>query len=219
MFTLFFLPRPKEPKSDLGGRGREVVGREGPWLEGRILQSQWGDGGGDPPKGSWGQTHIWGLSSRVLWVRFGKKTRLQHSKAQREVRSSHSCLAISAATYRGAKCPTLKTAEKQPKHLKNSRKAVKTAVFRVFQLFFQLFFGCFTVTHSAPFSAVFRLFSMSGIWHLCRWPRRLQFLPDLFSRRFREGISFPNFVERSILNLPLSKLCTVHFALQNRAKC
>ena len=32
----------------------------------------------------------------------------------------------------------------------------------------------FTVTHSAPFSALFRLFSMSGIWHLCRWPQRLQ---------------------------------------------
>ena len=40
---------------------------------------------------------------------------------------------------------------------------------------------------------------------------------DLFSRRFREGISFPNFVERSIPELQLSKLCTVPFALQNRA--
>ena len=40
---------------------------------------------------------------------------------------------------------------------------------------------------------------------------------DLFSRRFQEGISFPNFVERSILELPLSKLCSVPFALQNRA--
>ena len=40
---------------------------------------------------------------------------------------------------------------------------------------------------------------------------------DLFSRRFREGISFPNFLERSILKLPLSKLCVVPFALQNRA--
>ena len=67
-----------------------------------------------------------------------------------------------------------KQPEKQPKQPKNSRKTVKTAVFRVFRLFFWLFFGCFTVTHSAPFSAVFRLFSMSGMWHLCRWPRRLQ---------------------------------------------
>ena len=40
---------------------------------------------------------------------------------------------------------------------------------------------------------------------------------DLFSRRFREGISFPNFMERSILNLPLSELCAVRFALQNKA--
>ena len=39
----------------------------------------------------------------------------------------------------------------------------------------------------------------------------------IFSRRFREGISFPNFVERSILKVPLSKLCAVPLALQNRA--
>ena len=38
-----------------------------------------------------------------------------------------------------------------------------------------------------------------------------------FLCRFREGISFPNFVERSILKLPLSKLCAVPFALKNRA--
>ena len=37
-----------------------------------------------------------------------------------------------------------------------------------------------------------------------------------FSRSFREGISFPNFVERSILKLPLSKLCGVPFSLKNR---
>ena len=100
-------------------------------------------------------------------------------------------VAISAASYRGAKCPTLKnsrknsrkgcrvgygkTAEKQPeKHPKHTKKTVKTAVFRVFRVFFRLFFGCFAVTHSAPFSAVFRLFSMSGIWHLYSWPQRLQ---------------------------------------------
>ena len=40
---------------------------------------------------------------------------------------------------------------------------------------------------------------------------------DLFLRRFREGISFPNFVERSILKLPLSELCAVPLPLQNRA--
>ena len=56
----------------------------------------------------------------------------------------------------------------------NTRKTVKTAVFWVFRLFARLFLGCLTGTHSAPFSAVFQLFSMSGIWHLCRWPQRLQ---------------------------------------------
>ena len=40
---------------------------------------------------------------------------------------------------------------------------------------------------------------------------------DLFSRVFREGICFPNFVERSIPEMPLSKLRSVPFALQNRA--
>ena len=40
---------------------------------------------------------------------------------------------------------------------------------------------------------------------------------DLFSRRFREGISFPNFVEKCIPELPLSKLCSVPISLQNRA--
>ena len=60
-----------------------------------------------------------------------------------------------------------KTAEKQPE---NSRKTAVLTVFRVFRLSFRLFycdplgtlFGCF------------RLFSMSGIWRLCRWPQRLQ---------------------------------------------
>ena len=42
-------------------------------------------------------------------------------------------------------------------------------------------------------------------------------ITDLFSRRFREGISFPKCLERSILKLPLSKLCAVSLALQNRA--
>ena len=55
--------------------------------------------------------------------------------------------------------PTLKTAEKQleeqPKHPKNSQNS------------------CFSGV-SAFLPAVFRLFSMLGIWHLCRWPRRLQ---------------------------------------------
>ena len=49
---------------------------------------------------------------------------------------------------------------KQPKSSwKNSPNTQKTdvlTVFRVFQLFFRLFFGCLTGTHSTPFS-------MSGI--------------------------------------------------------
>ena len=43
------------------------------------------------------------------------------------------------------------------------------------------------------------------------------YFTDPFSRGFREGISFPNILERSIPGLPLSKLCAVPFALQNRA--
>ena len=53
----------KKPRG-VGGRGRE-----GFWLEGRVLQLQWGMGG-DPPNTSWGQTHIWGLPiyARKLWA-------------------------------------------------------------------------------------------------------------------------------------------------------
>ena len=70
-------------------------------------------------------------------------------------------IAISAATYRGAKCPTLKTAEKQPKRMPcgsrwSSRKtAGKTAETPEKQLFW-LVFGCFSGV-SAVFPAVFRL--------------------------------------------------------------
>ena len=41
---------------------------------------------------------------------------------------------------------------------------------------------------------------------------------DLFSRRFREGIPFPDFVERSILNLPLSKLSVNRALFEGRGK-
>ena len=34
----------KEPRG-VGGRGKERAGREGVWLEGRVLQLQWGTGG------------------------------------------------------------------------------------------------------------------------------------------------------------------------------
>ena len=42
-------------------RGRERERERELWLEGRVLEFQWADGG-DLPKGSRGQTHIWGLS-------------------------------------------------------------------------------------------------------------------------------------------------------------
>ena len=42
-------------------------------------------------------------------------------------------------------------------------------------------------------------------------------LADLFLSRIWEGISFPNSVERSIPDVPLSKLCAVPLVLQNRA--
>ena len=79
-------------------------------------------------------------------------------------------LAISAATYRGANCPTLKTAEKgaewvtvkQPKNSrKNSRNTRKTAEKHSKQLFFGCF-GCFSGCFSAvlpwPTRHPFRLF-------------------------------------------------------------
>ena len=69
---------------------------------------------------------------------------------------------------------TAETPEKQPRSSKTAEKQSKQLFFGCFGCFSGCFSGCFTVTHSAPFSAVFRLFSMSGIWHLCRWPRRLQ---------------------------------------------
>ena len=52
---------------------------------------------------------------------------------------------------------------------------------------------------------------------ICRKLQNRWVLADLFSRRFQEGISFPNFVERPILKLALSKLCAVPFSPQNRA--
>ena len=81
---------------------------------------------------------------------------------------------------KGAEWVTVNQPKNSRENSRNTRKTVKTAVFRVFRVFSRLFFGCFTVTHSAPFSAVFRLFSMLGIWHLCRWPQRLQVYLNCF---------------------------------------
>ena len=64
------------------------------------------------------------------------------------------------------------------KKLKNSRNTLKTAVLTVSAVFW--FFSCFTGTlpgtHSAPFLGCFLAASMSGMWHLCSWPLRLQCL-------------------------------------------
>ena len=67
-------------------------------------------------------------------------------------------LAISAATYRGAECPTLKTAEKQPKRalsgsLSNSRQTAGKTAETPEKQSKQLFFGCFDC-FSGCFSAV-----------------------------------------------------------------
>ena len=48
-----------------GGRGGRRAGKKGLWLQGRVLQLQWGVGGcgGDLPKRRCAQTHIWELST------------------------------------------------------------------------------------------------------------------------------------------------------------
>ena len=73
---------------------------------------------------------------------------------------------------------------------------------------------------SNHFSYRFNIFS-GGMFVLqtCRPKQFAQPSPDLFACRFQEGNSFPNFVERSILKLPLSKLCCVLCPLlyKNRA--
>ena len=56
-------PRPEAKRHPVGeetGRWGEKggggVGREGLWLEGRVLQRSGGEGGGDNPKRNWGQS-------------------------------------------------------------------------------------------------------------------------------------------------------------------
>ena len=51
---------------------------------------------------------------------------------------------------------------------------IKTAVLGIFWLFSGCFAGTLPGFHSAPFSAVVRLCSTSGIRYLSRWPQRLQ---------------------------------------------
>ena len=85
-------------------------------------------------------------------------------------------LVISAATYRGAKCTTLKTAEKQPTGVPSGSwqtpKKSQNSCFSGVPAFFRLFYREPLGTPFGCFSAV----SMSCIWHLCRWPQRLQAL-------------------------------------------
>ena len=85
----------KEPRG-VGGRGRERVGREGLWLEGRVLQLQWGNGGGavQTPVGarptSWGsqfraaatllQLHFEMLQTRLFYLRLATPSRPPHEK-------------------------------------------------------------------------------------------------------------------------------------------
>ena len=68
---------------------------------------------------------------------------------------------------------TAETPEKQPKSSQNSCFSGVLAVF--FRLFFPAVFRLF---YRDPLGALFGCFSavfnVSGIWHLCRWPRRLQ---------------------------------------------
>ena len=111
------------------------------------------------------------------------------------------------AIYRCARCPTLKTAGKQPQKeaewapVKQPVEQLKTLPEKA---------------QTVKKTVLIGVSAVLGIWHLCRWPQRLEF-SVLFSRRFQEGISFPNFVERSVLKLPLSKLCAVPLAVHHRA--
>ena len=61
------LPQASPAKRARGGGGWGEEGgrvvREGLRLEGRVLQLPWR---GHPPKGSWGQTHIWGALNLVM---------------------------------------------------------------------------------------------------------------------------------------------------------
>ena len=66
----------KEPRG-VGGRGKERTGREGVWLEGRLLQLQWGLGG--PSKHQLGpDPHLGAPNTRsVKQIRLGKLAFLQ----------------------------------------------------------------------------------------------------------------------------------------------
>ena len=52
----------------MGGRGKERAGREGVWLEGRVLQLQWGMGGG-PSKHQLGPDPHLGAPNKGMVIR------------------------------------------------------------------------------------------------------------------------------------------------------
>ena len=113
---------------------------------------------------------------------------------------------------KGAEWVTVRQPKNSRENSRNTRRTVKTAVFRVFRLFSRLFFGCFTVTHLAPFSAVFQPFSMSGIWHLCSWPQRSQ---DQCFEKFHLVVSVVSIVPRhTVLSGPPNWLNAILSLLQ-----
>ena len=77
---------------------------------------------------------------------------------------------------KGAERPSCKVPAKQPKNSRKNTRSVQNSCFSAVWLPVRLFFGCFPGTllggHSAPFSAVFRLFSRSGVRGLCSWSGR-----------------------------------------------
>ena len=77
---------------------------------------------------------------------------------------------------KGAGSAPGKVPEKQPKNSRKNTRSMQNSCFSAVWLPVRLFFGCFPGTlpraHSAPFSAVFRLFPRSGVRGLCSWPGR-----------------------------------------------
>ena len=77
---------------------------------------------------------------------------------------------------KGAEWPSSKVPGKQQKNSRTGSQTAEKQLFCTLRVFFWLFFGCFAGTlHeglSAPFSAVFRLFSRSGVRSLCSWSGR-----------------------------------------------
>ena len=112
-----------------------------------------------------------------------------------------------------------KTARRTAETPKSSRFDCFSGVSAVLPAVFRLF----TATCSASFSAVFRLFSMSGIWRLCRWPQRLQpesssqkmchptklhHLKELMPLDQFAAITFlPHFGEAKKIHCPIHKNC------------